>query len=75
MANHKVRAHIQVTELTKSGSATWFEIFSDGVKIGEIQIGKGSFGWKKADKQIFKTKDWTTFCDWLNDRFYKEGEE
>lgn len=72
MPEHRVNTRLQVIELAKRGSAIRFEIFSDDVKIGDIQIGKGSFGWKSGNKKNFQTKDWTTFCKMLNQYFYGE---
>jgi hypothetical protein len=70
MPEHKVKTKLQVIELSKRGSAIRFEIYSDKTKIGDIQIGKGSFGWKSGSKKDFQTRDWTTFCNMLNQYFY-----
>ena len=72
MPEHKVEMEIRATELTKKRtkkSGVTFKISSDGRKIGEIQIGQGSFGWKSENKKNFKTKNWTAFCNMLNECF------
>jgi hypothetical protein len=68
---HEVRVKVQVLELSKAGSGITLEISSEGEKIGEIEIGHGSFGWRKASgKRGFQRVDWTTFAAWLNEKLY-----
>ncbi|PYT03142.1 MAG: hypothetical protein DMF65_04845 [Acidobacteria bacterium] len=68
---HEVRVNVQVLELSKAGSAIRLEIFAEGEKLGEIEIGHGSFGWRKASgKRGFQRRDWSTFTDWLNEMLY-----
>jgi hypothetical protein len=63
----KVKA--KILELSKAGSAVNIEIFSEGKKLGEIEIGHGSFGWKKASGKLgFKRVDWTRFAKLMNDQ-------
>jgi hypothetical protein len=67
---HEVRVTVQVLELSKAGSGIELEVFAEGEKLGEIEIGHGSFGWRKASgKRGFRRVDWTTFADWLNRKF------
>jgi hypothetical protein len=66
---HEVKVKVQVLELSKAGSGIELEIYSDGEKLGEIEIGHGSFGWRWANsKRGFRRVDWTTFAGWLNER-------
>lgn len=68
---HEVRADVRMLELSKAGSAIRLKVFADGKKLGEIEIGHGSFGWKKANsKRDFQRRDWTTFTEWLNETLY-----
>jgi len=68
---HEVRANVQLLELSKAGSAIRLEVFAEGKKLGEIEIGHGSFGWKKASsKRDFRRRDWTTFTELLNEVLY-----
>ena len=58
---HTVKTHLQIIELSKAGSAVTFEVFCDGLKLGTIEVGQGSFGWKPVNKQRIKRKSWTDF--------------
>ena len=49
---HEVRVTVQVIELSKAGSGIELEVFAEGEKLGEIEIGQGSFGWRKASGSI-----------------------
>jgi hypothetical protein len=67
---HEVKVKVQVLELSKAGSGIVLEIFAEGNKLGEIEIGHGSFGWRKAKgKSGFKRMDWSTFTGKLNELF------
>ena len=67
---HEVRVNVRVLELSKAGSGIELEIFAEGEKLGEIEIGHGSFGWRKASgKRGFRRIDWTTFASWLNEKW------
>jgi hypothetical protein len=41
---HEVRVNVRVLELSKAGSGIELEVFAEGEKLGEIEIGHGSFG-------------------------------
>jgi hypothetical protein len=67
---HEVRVNVRVLELSKAGSGIELEVFAESEKLGEIEIGHGSFGWRKASgKRGFRRVDWTTFAAWLNEKF------
>jgi hypothetical protein len=66
---HEVRVKVQVLELSKAGSGIELEVFAEGEKLGEIEIGHGSFGWRKASgKRGFRRINWTEFAAWLNEK-------
>ena len=66
---HEVKVQVQVLELSKAGSGITLEISSEGERLGTIEIGHGSFGWRKASgKRGFRRVDWTTFANWLNEK-------
>ena len=68
---HEVKVQVQVLELSKAGSGITLEISSEGERLGTIEIGHGSFGWRRGrGKSGFRRVDWTTFASWLNDRLY-----
>ena len=65
---HEVRVTVQVLELSKAGSGIELEISSEDGKLGTIEIGHGSFGWRKASgKRGFRRVDWTTFAKHMNE--------
>ena len=64
---HSVYFNIQVFDISKAGTAIAMEIHKDNCKLGEIQIGRGSFAWKNSGEQEFRRKDWTTFCNILEE--------
>ena len=66
---HEVKVRVQVLELSRAGSGIELEISSEGERIGTIEIGHGSFGWRKGrGKSGFRRIDWTTFANWMNER-------
>lgn len=68
---HEVKVKVQVLELSKAGTGLTLEVFAEGEKLGEIEIGHGSFGWRRANsKSGFKRRDWSTFTSWLNENLY-----
>jgi len=58
---HSVKATLQVVELTRAGSAITLEVYGDGLKLGTIEIGQGSFGWKPVSGKRIRRKSWTDF--------------
>ena len=65
---HDVKVQVQVMELSKAGTALTLEIYAEGEKLGEIEIGQGSFGWRKGrGKRGFRRIDWTTFARHMNE--------
>lgn len=70
---HRVKANMQVLELTKNGSSVEFEIFDGNTKLGEILLGQGSFQWKGANKQKSKRYSWSYFVKIMNALAYEGG--
>ena len=67
---HEVKVMVQVLELSKAGSGITLEISSEGERLGTVEIGHGSFGWRKGrGKSGFKRVDWTTFARKMNEWF------
>ena len=65
---HDVKVQVQVMELSKAGTALTLEVYAEGEKLGEIEIGQGSFGWRKGrGKRGFQRIDWTTFARHMNE--------
>ena len=68
---HEVKVKLQVVELTRAGSGLYLEISSEGERLGTIEIGRGSFGWRKGrGRGQFRRVDWTTFAEWINQKLY-----
>lgn len=59
---HSVKAWMQVAELTKTGSAIWFEVTSGGQRLGRMRIGRGSLEWKGKSRKKAKRLSWSRFA-------------
>ncbi len=68
---HRVKANLQVDELTKAGTALYLDIFADREKIGRIEIGRGSFKWFGKNRENGKRISWSTFAKLLDEHCYK----
>ena len=66
---YTVSAYMQTLELHKAGSAVTFHVMSNSGKLGEIQIGQVTFGWKPANREKFKRMNWERFSDKMNELF------
>lgn len=66
---HSVKAIIQIEALSKAGTAINFEIYSDGTKLGTIEIGQGTFGWRGANRKSIKRKSWTAFESFMSSKW------
>jgi hypothetical protein len=60
---HAVRAALSVPELTKAGTSLKLEISQAGEKIGELQIGRGGFFWKRGKGKKSRRLSWARFVD------------
>jgi len=65
---YRVKATVQMLELTKSGSSMEFEIYGSAGKVGTIIIGRGSLTWIGSHKQKKKRIDWTRFAKLMEAR-------
>jgi len=68
---HRVRATLNVVELTKAGTSLELDIFAERRKIGRLVIGRGSVTWKGGGRQKEKRLSWTQFAEHM-DRFVYE---
>ena len=69
---HSVRCTVEVPELTKSGSAVWFEVHADGEKIGTIVLGRGSITWYGGKRQKGTRISWSKFAELMDGHCYGE---
>ncbi len=60
---HSVRAALSVPELTKARTSLKLEIFEEGEKIGELEIGRGGFFWKRGKGRKSRRLTWDRFID------------
>jgi hypothetical protein len=65
---HSVRAALSVPELTKARTSLKLEIFEEGEKVGELEIGRGGFFWKRGKGRKSTRLSWERFIDRMDDR-------
>jgi hypothetical protein len=61
-----VRATLENVSLAKAGSAMTLQIASRGERLGEIQIGRGSFFWWGANRKTRKRVRWSKFAEMMD---------
>jgi hypothetical protein len=64
---HSVRAALSVPELTKARTSLKLEIFEEGEKVGELEIGRGGFFWKRGKGRKSTRLSWERFIDRMDD--------
>lgn len=69
---HKVKADLQILELTKAGSSLSLNIFANDKKLGTLEIGQGSLFWYPKNKRNGKRIDWTSFAEMMDKLAYGE---
>ena len=74
MSTHKVKASMSVVELTKASTALTLEIFADDSKLGTIELGQGSIGWKGHNRKSVKRMSWSDFAAMMDEYHYTEEE-
>jgi hypothetical protein len=63
---HRVKAQVHNIDLTKAGSSMLLEVFSEGEKIGTVEIGRGSLRWYGRHRPTPKTIAWSKLADWMD---------
>ncbi len=69
---HVVMATLNNVELAKARSALSLDLYADGKKIGNLEVGQGSFFWTGARRKKSKPIDWTKFAAKMNDWAYEK---
>lgn len=65
---HEVNMSMNAWDLAKAGAAVTFKVRRKKRLLGTIQIGQGSFRWKKAGaKSGFKPIRWDRLAETLNE--------
>ncbi|MBA3564725.1 MAG: hypothetical protein H0W33_12095 [Gammaproteobacteria bacterium] len=67
---HLVKARFHVPGLSKAGSSLTLEIYADELKLGTLQIGRGSLYWYGRNRKKRKRINWTDFADMMDDLAY-----
>ena len=62
----RVRAELDNFELAKARSALKLQIYSRGIKVGELEVGRGSLYWWGAYRQKSKRIGWGRFADMMD---------
>jgi hypothetical protein len=67
---HAVKATINNFELTKAGTSTRLEIYASEQKLGELEVGRGSFYWTGRNRQKSKRLNWSKFAEMMDKLAY-----
>jgi hypothetical protein len=68
-----VKAGLANFQLAKAKSALTLQVYSRKLKVGEIQIGRGSLYWWGRSRQLAKRVSWARFTEMMNRLAYGEG--
>lgn len=67
---HEVKANLANFELAKARSSLTLDIYANKVKIGELEIGRGSLYWQGRSKKRSKRLNWSKFADTMDELAY-----
>jgi hypothetical protein len=67
---YEVKAEISNATLAKAKSALTLQIYRRHLKLGELQIGRGSLFWAGARRQSAKRIHWGRFAEMMDDLAY-----
>ena len=67
---HEVKANLANFELAKARSSLTLDIYARGVKIGELEIGRGSLYWQGRSRKKSKRLNWSKFADKMDELAY-----
>jgi hypothetical protein len=70
---YEVKAEIANATLAKAKSALTLQIYRRHIKLGEIQIGRGSLFWAGARRQSAKRIHWGRFAEMMDRLAYGEN--
>jgi hypothetical protein len=69
-AAHLVQASVSNIDLARAKSALRLEVFAHGAKIGELEVGRGSFFWMGRSRHKSKRIDWSRFAEMMDKLAY-----
>ena len=67
---HVVKGTISNLDLARAGSALNLELYADDQKIGELEVGRGSFYWYGRSRHRSKRISWTRFAEMMDTLAY-----
>jgi hypothetical protein len=70
---YEVKAEIHNATLAKAKSALTLQIYRKDLKLGELQIGRGSLFWAGARRQSAKRIHWGRFAEMMDRLAYENG--
>jgi len=65
-----VRASVANMELAKARSALHLELIERGLKLGELEVGRGSFFWTGRNRHRSKRIPWSQFARMMDELAY-----
>ena len=69
-AKHLVQASVSNIDLARARSALRLEVFTRGAKVGELEVGRGSFFWQGRSRHRSKRISWSRFADMMDKLAY-----
>src|SRR5690606_34676990 len=60
---HRVDLALTARDITRLGTSVQLEVFAEGVKLGDLDIGSGSVAWRGRHRRSWKRIDWTRFAE------------
>jgi hypothetical protein len=66
----QVRAKLSNFQLAKARSALRLEIYARGIKVGELQVGRGSLYWSGHNRKHAKRVAWGRFAEMMDHLAY-----
>ncbi len=67
---HEVWAAIDNIELVRAKSSLHLNVWADGQKIGQLEIGQGSLFWWGKNRHKSKRLSWTKFAKKMDELAY-----
>ena len=68
---HSVRATVKIGELMKTGSSLHLDVYARGMKIGTLELGRGSLFWQGGRRKRRKRLRWSRFAEHMDRLAYE----
>jgi hypothetical protein len=69
---HEVWAAIDNIELVRAKSSLHLNVWADGEKIGQLEIGQGSLFWWGKNRHKSKRLNWSLFAKKMDELAYED---